>query len=149
MSFSVTLLGLLGNGVLSILGVGVGYLVNYLKRRTKNETAQHLLTHSSELAMTVVKDVFQSYVKPLKQAGGFTPLHQAQAKASALKALKEYIGPKTFLDMAKALGSEAAVQKWMGTAVESAVHDLNRAEMAGEPPKGWRPDVRLPQPSST
>ena len=120
----------LSNAVVAGLGFAVQKAVGYFKTKNHNATVNGVLDRVSTLSLTVVKDVFQSYVGSLKTSGAFDAAAQAAAKNMAMESVKKYLGPMGLQQLLAALGSDTAVTSFLSTSVEAALVDLKAHQAA-------------------
>jgi len=110
-------------------------LVVYIKAKTQATWLQGLLIRATDAVAVAVKAVVQTYSEAIKAAkadGKLTPEEAAQAKALGLAKAKELIGPAGIAQLVKILGLDSgALDAWLGTRIEAAVHDT-KAPVAAE-----------------
>ena len=123
-----------GTSALALLGNLAHKGAVYIGVKTHNEKLGGVLDRVSGVAQSVVKDVYNSYVTPIQQAGVWNDSTAAVARNKALNALRAYLGEKGIAEVATALGANASVTDFLATIVESAIHDA--------------PGVTIPPPSS-
>lgn len=112
--------------LIAVLGVLLRRLGDYVTSRIHNESVAACVRRLDDLALRVVKDVYQSYVAPLKDGDAWDTNSQMRAKESALRAMRSYLGPKGLQELEKVFGLDGSVNELLGTFVESAVHDNKR-----------------------
>lgn len=110
--------------------------VQWLGQQSTKTRMQAIFERLNQLTPVVVKDVYQNLTRPAKAAGVWTPIAATQAKREAVEALRTYLGPKGLTELAWLLGGGAnpkpgaEVAALLESAVESAVHDLQKDHQA-------------------
>jgi hypothetical protein len=109
-------------------------LIDLINAKVKNEYLRGALARLDAHVFDVVKELQQVEVAQLKEAladGVLSPEEKARLKKTALDKLKSYLGAKGLCELSEVLGfNEGALESFLGTKVESAVHDLRLAETA-------------------
>lgn len=128
------LLELLGSGLVSLLGVLAVQGVRMLQAKIKREYLRNVLQRLQITAMDAVKETWQTYVSALAEGkandGKLSQSEREEAKRRAIATIKAHLGAKGIRELLKVLGlDEAALDKLLGTQVESAVYD---AKLAGK-----------------
>lgn len=124
-----SLLLLCGDALLAAAVWGAKQLGDYLASKTSNDRAKAIILRLDDVATRAVKEVYQAYVKPAKDAGAWNQLTQAQAKAAALAAIKSHLGQKGIAEILWAIGADnvgTQLDQVLATYVESAVHDTKQ-----------------------
>jgi len=114
---------LFGSAALGLLSVGLGWLTNWLAKKCKSEHWAGVIMKTDDVALKIVRDIYQSYVDPLKvanQDGKLTEAEKKHAKEQALDQLKSYLGTKGLNEIAS-LVSAGKLDSYLGTVIENAV----------------------------
>lgn len=93
MLLNVSILDLTGSAGIGLLGFISVIIVNLIRKRF----AYDIVDRAFELALYVVGEVWQTFVQEAKanaKDGKLTPEQAKEAKSTALKKLKCYLGPK-------------------------------------------------------
>lgn len=125
------------SAVISLGGVGLNRLMQWIEQRAHNDRVTAVLERVNTLVMMVVKEVYQAYAQPLKDSGKWDAVTSKAAKSKALVALQNYLGTKGLAEIAWLLSGNTAapstgqaIASFLGTAIESAVHDLGQDHAA-------------------
>lgn len=126
-------------------------LAGFIRSKVANEYLQGVLVRLDDAVITVAKDLQQSVVREIKARsadGKLSGRDRDRIKEEAVANLKTYLGPKGLRVLAKVLSlSGAALDNFLDSKVEAAVHDLRTTERAisGFPP----PLASVPPPPFT
>ena len=131
----VVLQPMLAAGLLAL----AGYLTVWINGKVKNEKAAAIINRTKDLVFAVVKKANQTIVNGIKEAsadGTITAEEKTKIKNAVLADLKEILGPTGLMALAYALGisgSAGALDKWLDTQIEAAVHDVKLVAAAASP----------------
>ena len=104
--------------VISFLGYK---LTQFLNTKIKDEKAASFLTQASDIVLSAVRSVFQTYVESLKNSGNFTAEAQKiafnLAKNIVLKQLSEEV--KTFI-----ITNYGDLEEWIRNKIEASINLL-------------------------
>ena len=104
--------------VISFLGYK---LTQFLNTKIKDEKAASFLTQASDIVLSAVRSVFQTYVESLKNSGNFTAEAQKiafnLAKNIVLKQLSEEV--KTFI-----ITNYGDLDEWIRNKIEASINLL-------------------------
>lgn len=110
-------------------------LSSWISSQTENALVENALLRVQHLAFTVVKDLSQTVADAYKAAAADGKLTKDEAKAikrTAVGTLKSYLGKKGLKELTAATGLEGgALDDFLGSTVESAVHDLRIERITG------------------
>jgi len=109
-------------GLLSAL---IAYAITYIKNKTKNSTVLSALDRLDQVAEDAVKDAQQRIVSSIKPNDNLATT-LAEAKTSAVDAVKSHYGAKGLEELKKVLGWDD-LEKNLSTKIEAKVHDLKMA----------------------
>ncbi len=127
---------LLGNALLALLAFGLKKLTDWIAAKVTNEFAAGVISRADDLAIKVVRDVYQAYIKPIKDAGDgrATPAVKETAKGKAVDMLKGYLGEKGIKEIVKLLGGDGELDAFLSSLIENAVTDSkNAGKLAAAP----------------
>lgn len=122
----IDLMLLAGSALISLLCIGLVFLVRWLKTKIKFELVNRLLNAVRVAVETAVKDVWAEYVKAIKagnEDGTLTDEERKRARALAVAKAKTYLGMPTLAILLKELGL-ADLDGFLGGQVEAALYDL-------------------------
>jgi hypothetical protein len=109
-------------------------LAAYIRSKVENEYLRGVLVRLDEAVITAVKDLQQTTVAEIKKAsadGKIDHEEKASIKAAALSNVKSYLGMRGVETLGEVLGlSEGALDRFLGSKVEAAVHDIRSTEKA-------------------
>jgi hypothetical protein len=129
---------LFGATALGLLTIALTWLTNWLGKKVKSEHWSGVVMKVDDVAIKIVRDVFQAYVEPLKIAnadGKLTEEEKAHAKSLAMAQLKSYFGEKGLKEIAS-LVSAGKLDEYLGVSLESALTNTrNAAKIATGRPK--------------
>lgn len=115
---------LAGGALLSASMYVIKKLTDFLAAKTKSSELRGFWARTDDLAERVVKETYQATVKPLQDAGKWTPEAAAAAKLAAVSKLKSFLGPEGLKMLEYLLiGGDKNLDAFLGTFVEAAVHD--------------------------
>jgi len=126
-SFGVKLVELFGETIMTVVGLGLTALIAllsaWLKGKIGTDKADALLRAVKDLAMTVVRDVWQTTVEALKEKSKDGKLSSAEIndiKSKALAKFKSYLTAKQLHLLIKAFG-QSGVDGFLGMHIEAAI----------------------------
>ena len=104
--------------LISFLGIK---LSQWLSTKIKDEKAAKLLTQATEIVVTAVKSVFQTYVESLKNSGTFDKTAQLEAlnKAKAIVTSELTVELKDFI-----VANYGDLESWITNQIESSIYKL-------------------------
>ena len=104
--------------LISFLGIK---LSQWLSTKIKDEKAAKLLTQATEIVVTAVKSVFQTYVESLKNSGTFDKTAQLEAlnKAKAIVTSELTVELKDFI-----VSNYGDLESWITNQIESSIYKL-------------------------
>ena len=106
--------------LISFLGIK---LSQWLSTKIKDEKAAKLLTQATEIVVTAVKSVFQTYVESLKNSGTFDKTAQVEAlnKAKAIVASELTVELKDFI-----VSNYGDLESWITNQIEASIYKLKK-----------------------
>ena len=107
--------------LVSLLG---SKLIQWMGTKVKDEKAAAFLSKASEIVLSAVKSVFQTYVDSLKKSGSFDAEAQKTALSKATEIIKSQLGTD-LTDYIKA--NYGDLDKWITTQVEATIDTLKNA----------------------
>ncbi len=107
--------------LISLLG---SKLIQWIGTKVKDEKAAAFLSKASEIVISAVKSVFQTYVDSLKKSGAFDAEAQKTALNKATVTIKSQLGTELIDYIKKNYGD---LDAWIGTQVESTIDTLKNA----------------------
>lgn len=107
--------------LISLLG---SKLVQWIGTKVKDEKTAAFLSKASEIVLSAVKSVFQTYVDSLKKSGSFDAEAQKTALSKATEIIKSQLGTD-LTDYIKA--NYGDLDKWITTQVEATINTLKNA----------------------
>jgi len=107
--------------LISLLG---SKLVQWIGTKVKDEKTAAFLSKASEIVLSAVKSVFQTYVDSLKKSGSFDAEAQKTALSKATEIIKSQLGTD-LTDYIKA--NYGDLDKWITTQVEATIDTLKNA----------------------
>jgi hypothetical protein len=109
-------------------------LAQLIRAKVKSEYLRGALVRLDDAVFTAVKDLQQSVVEEIKAAsadGRITDEEKKRIKEKALASVKSHLGTKGLSELATVLGLDGgAIEGFLSSKVEAAVHDLRRATTA-------------------
>ncbi len=103
-------------------------LAQYINARVKNEYLRGVLVRLDDTVASVVREIQQLSVDALKgsSSDGKVPVGAREAlRNAAMVTIRSHLGTRGLADLARVLGLDNdAVNRFIGTKVEAAVHDL-------------------------
>lgn len=104
--------------LISFLGIK---LSQWLSTKIKDEKAAKLLTQATEIVVTAVKSVFQTYVESLKNSGTFDKTAQLEAlnKAKAIVTSELTVELKDFIT-----ANYGDLEDWITNQIEASIYKL-------------------------
>lgn len=132
-SIGLKVLEILSPVLLAALTWAATKLAFFIQARIKNEYLRNALVRLEDAVFTAVKELDQTVVAEIKAAsadGKITDDEKKRIKEKALASVKSHIGTKGLSELAKVLGLESgALDGFLSSKVEAAVHDLRRASI--------------------
>lgn len=107
--------------LISLLGTK---LIQWIGTKIKDEKAAAFLSKASEIVLSAVKSVFQTYVDSLKKRGDFDAEAQKTALNKATVIIKSQLGTELIDYIKKNYGD---LDAWISTQVESTIDTLKNA----------------------
>lgn len=107
--------------IISLLG---SKLIQWIGTKVKDEKAAAFLSKASEVVLSAVKSVFQTYVDSLKKSGAFDAEAQKTALNKATVIIKSQLGTELIDYIKKNYGD---LDAWINTQVESTIDTLKNA----------------------
>ena len=106
--------------LISFLGIK---LSQWLSTKIKDEKAAKLLTQATEIVITAVKSVFQTYVESLKNSGSFDKNAQLEAlnKAKAIITSELTVELKEFI-----VSNYGDLESWITNQIEASIYKLKK-----------------------
>ncbi len=106
--------------LISFLGIK---LSQWLSTKIKDEKAAKLLTQATEIVVTAVKSVFQTYVESLKNSGTFDKTAQLEAlhKAKAIVTSELTVELKDFI-----VSNYGDLESWITNQIEASIYKLKK-----------------------
>lgn len=104
--------------LISFLGIK---LSQWLSTKIKDEKAAKLLTQATEIVVTAVKSVFQTYVESLKNSGTFDKTAHLEAlnKAKAIVTSELTVELKDFI-----VANYGDLESWITNQIEASIYKL-------------------------
>lgn len=99
-------------------------LTTWLNSKIKDKKLAAIASSAAMLVLTVVKEVFQTYVEALKKAGTFNADAQAKAKQMAIDKVKSELTSEQ-TEYIKNLGM--SVEDWISQQIESSIYSLKQS----------------------
>ena len=107
--------------LISLLGTK---LIQWIGTKIKDEKAAAFLSKASEIVLSAVKSVFQTYVDSLKKSGDFDAEAQKTALNKATVIIKSQLDTELIDYIKKNYGD---LDAWISTQVESTIDTLKNA----------------------
>ena len=128
------ILEILSPVLLAALTWAAAKLAQLIRAKVKSEYLRGALVRLDDAVFTAVKDLKQSVVEEIKAAsadGKITDDEKKRIKEKALASVKSHLGTKGLSELATVLGLDGgAIEGFLSSKVEAAVHDLRRATTA-------------------
>ena len=128
------ILEILSPVLLAALTWAAAKLAQLIRAKVKSEYLRGALVRLDDAVFTAVKDLQQSVVEEIKAAsadGKITDDEKKRIKEKALVSVKSHLGTKGLSELATVLGLDGgAIEGFLSSKVEAAVHDLRRATTA-------------------
>ena len=128
------ILEILSPVLLAALTWAAAKLAQLIRAKVKSEYLRGALVSLDDAVFTAVKDLQQSVVEEIKAAsadGKITDEEKKRIKEKALASVKSHLGTKGLSELATVLGLDGgAIEGFLSSKVEAAVHDLRRATTA-------------------
>jgi len=152
-SIGLKVLEILSPVLLAALTWAATKLAMYIQARIQNEYLRNVLVRLEDAVFTAVKDLQQSVVEEVKAAsadGKISDDEKKRIKEKAIASIKAHIGTKGLSEVAKVLGLDSgALDGFLSSKVEAAVHDLRRTSTANGAPVSGGPQLPLaPSPAA-
>lgn len=137
---ALKVLEILSPVLLAALTWAAAKLAQLIRAKVRSEYLRQVLVRLDEAVFTAVKDLQQSVVEEIKAAsadGKITDEEKKRIKERALASVRSHLGAKGISEVGAILGLDAgALDGFLSSKVEAAVHDLRRAATAnGAPPR--------------
>lgn len=120
--------------LLAALTWAAAKLAQLIRVKIKHEYLRGILIRLEDSVVTSVKELEQTVVEEIKSAsadGKITPDEKKRIKEKALASVKSHLGTKGLAELATVLGLDGgAIDGFLSSRVEAAVHDLRRASTA-------------------
>lgn len=133
--FGLSIFEMLAPVITVLLGWLAVRINGLIKAKTKNETMAGMLARANDTIFSLAKEAQQTVVAGLKAArkadspGGEEILESelAAVKQGVVNNFKKLWGMAGLMELGKILGlGDGMLDKWIGSRVEAAVHDLKR-----------------------
>jgi hypothetical protein len=128
------ILEILSPVLLAALTWAAAKLAQLIRVKVRSEYLRQVLVRVDEAVYTAVKDVQQSVVEEIKAAsadGKITDEEKKRIKERAITSVRSHLGPKGITEIGTILGLDAgALEGFLSSKVEAAVHDIRRATTA-------------------
>lgn len=139
--------------LMAALAWAAAKLAALVRAKVANEYLRGLLVRLDDAVLTAVKDLQQTVVAEVKAAsadGKIDDVERERIKSAALANVKSYLGPKGLAVLAELLGlSEDTLERYLGSRIEAAVHDLRVVDRAvSSPLSAAKTGAALPLASS-
>jgi hypothetical protein len=125
-------------------------LAGFIRSKVDNEYLRSVLVRLDDAVITAVKDLQQTVVAEIKAAtadGKISEAEKQRIKDAAVANVKSYLGTKGIRVLAEVLGlSGGALDSFLGSKVEAAVHDLRLTERAVSAATTPKPAVETARP---
>ena len=125
-------------------------LASFIRSKVDNEYLRGVLVRVDDAVVTAVKDLQQTVVAEIKAAsddGKISEAEKRRIKDAAVANVKSYLGAKGIRVLAEVLGlSGGALDSFLGSKVEAAVHDLRLTERAVSAAPAPKPAAESPRP---
>jgi hypothetical protein len=147
------ILEILSPVLLAALTWAAAKLAQLIRAKVKSEYLRGALVRLDDAVFTAVKDLQQSVVEEIKAAsadGKITEDEKKRIKEKALASVKSHLGTKGLSELATVLGLDGgAIEGFLSSKVEAAVHDLRRASAVNGAPAMGGPNLPLaPSPAA-
>lgn len=133
-NIGLKVLEILSPVLLAALTWAAAKLAQLIRAKVKSEYLRGALVRLDDAVFTAVKDLQQSVVEEIKAAsadGKITEDEKKRIKEKALASVKSHLGTKGLSELATVLGLDGgAIEGFLSSKVEAAVHDLRRATTA-------------------
>jgi len=135
---ALKILEILSPVLLAALTWAAAKLAQLIRAKVRSEYLRQVLVRLDEAVYTAVKDLQQSVVEEIKAAsadGKITDEEKKRIKERALASVRSHLGAKGLSEVGTILGLDAgALDGFLSSKVEAAVHDLRRAATANGVP---------------
>ena len=122
----------------------------YIRRAVDNEYLRGVLVRLDEAVINAVKDLQQTVVDELKATtadGKISDAEKKRLKDAAMANVRSYLGVKGIGVLAEVLGlSGGALDRFLGSKIEAAVHDLRLTTQAVSGRPEIEPGEESPRP---
>lgn len=119
--FISILWGLLGTILTTLVTFGTTKLIQWMNTKIKDKDIARWSTQITEIVMSAVQSVFQSFVQTLKENGKFDKTAQEEAKNAALEIILKQLTPELKKYIEDNFGD---MKTWLGTQIEAAIYQL-------------------------
>lgn len=107
--------------LIPLFAFAINKLIKRIDEKTKNEKLSTYLKNMSDLVLTTVKAISQTYVNELKKADSF----DLEAQKIAFEKVKDTVVGNISVDVQKFLTeNHFDFEAWLEIAIESAVHSI-------------------------
>ena len=130
---ALTALQVVSPVLVAALTWAAGKLAGFIRSKVDNECLRGALVRLDDPVVTAVKDLQQTVVAEIKAASADGKISEAEEQfiKAAVANVKSYLGAKGNRVLAEVLGlSGGAIDGFLGSKVEAAVHDLRLTERA-------------------
>lgn len=113
-----------GGAIVTTLTAVLAKLFQYLSGKVKSGKVSDIIMRVDDLAIKVVSDVHQTYVKEIikaKSDGVLTKDEQGTAKKKAIEALRLYLGPKGLNELKWLITGDSGLDNFLGSVIENVV----------------------------
>lgn len=136
------ILEILSPVLLAALAWAAAKLAQLIRVKIKHEYLRGVLIRLEDAVVVSVKDLQQTVVEEIKAAsadGKISDDEKKRIKEKALASVKSHLGTKGLSELATVLGLDGgAIDGFLSSRVEAAVHDLRRATANGVESGGAR-----------
>lgn len=119
--FISILWGLLGTILTTLVTFGTTKLIQWMNAKIKDKDIARWSTQITEIVMSAVQSVFQSFVQTLKENSKFDKAAQEEAKNAAMEIILKQLTPELKKYIEDNFGDMKA---WLGTQIEAAIYQL-------------------------
>ena len=111
----------LGTIITGLAGYAVILFKNWISSKIKDKKLAELLNKVTDIVADAVKEVYQTFVQSLKEAGKFTKEAQAEAKEKAIAIIKTRLTPELKQFVEENFGD---IEVWIANQIEVALYNL-------------------------
>jgi hypothetical protein len=149
---ALKILEILSPVLLAALTWAAAKLAQLIRAKVKSEYLRQVLVRLDEAVITAVKAIQQSVVEEIKAAsadGKITDEEKRRIKERALASAKSHLGTKGLSEVGTILGLDTgALDGFLSSKVEAAVHDIRRAATANGAMPGGASVPLAPAPAA-